>query len=200
MSITTRAVAPEAPIAARQVALLGTGVAAAALLRAAAGGADPAASVPAAALFAAALLLLTRAAGWRPARMRARDAGLGIAGAALLLGAWLMGGAHLLLDAPEHAAALAWWTPLVVVVAVAEEMALRGALFAALLRWKGTPTAIAVSALLFGLIHVPLYGWQALPLDAAAGVVLGGLRVLSGGVAAPAVAHALTDLAAGWLG
>jgi CAAX protease family protein len=200
MSTTARAVTPATRIAAPQVALLCTGIAAAALLRGAVGGADPAASVPAAVLFAAALLVLTRAAGWRPGRMRARDAALGIAGAGMLLGAWFMGGGRLLLDAPAHATALAWWTPLVVIVAVAEEMALRGALFTALLRWKGTATAIIVTSLLFGLIHVPLYGWQALPLDAAAGVVLGGLRVLSGGVAAPAVAHALTDLAAGWLG
>jgi hypothetical protein len=47
-------------------------------------------------------------------------------------------------------------------------------------------------------VHVPLYGWRALPLDLGAGLWLGGLRVLSGGVAAPAVAHALADRGA-WL-
>jgi hypothetical protein len=46
---------------------------------------------------------------------------------------------------------------------------------------------------------VPLYGWGAVPLDLAVGVWLGGLRLVTGGWAAPAVAHTFADLAAGWL-
>ena len=187
---------------AKLMSALSLGIIAAALLRGYIGGPDPATSVPAALLFAGVLLVLVRASGWRPPRwrMRARDAALGIAGAALLLAAWLAGGERVLLDAPRHLTALAWWSPVVTLVAVSEEIALRGALFAALLRWKGGAAAVVVTSLLFALIHVPLYGWQAVPVDAAVGVVLGGLRLLSGGVAAPAMAHALTDLAAGWLG
>ena len=192
--------APQRATAARQCAFLGAGIAAATLLRAAMGGAQPAASTPAALAFAAALLALAGTSGWRPERRHLAGAALGIVGAALLLGAWLTSGVHLSLTAPQRIAALARWTPVVITVAVTEEMVLRGALFAALLRWRDTTTAVVVTSAVFALIHVPLYGWQALPLDLAVGMVLGGLRVMSGGVAAPAVAHALTDLAAGWLG
>jgi hypothetical protein len=45
------------------------------------------------------------------------------------------------------------------------------------------------------VLHVPFYGLQVLPLDLAVGVLLGGLRQLSGGVAA----HAVADLAGWWL-
>jgi hypothetical protein len=44
-----------------------------------------------------------------------------------------------------------------------------------------------------------MYGWTAVPLDLAVGVWLGGLRLATGGVAAPATAHALADLAYWWL-
>ena len=46
---------------------------------------------------------------------------------------------------------------------------------------------------------MPLYGWAALPLDLAVGLLLGGLRMLAGGWGAPAVAHAAADLAGWWL-
>jgi hypothetical protein len=38
-----------------------------------------------------------------------------------------------------------------------------------------------------------------LPLDLAVGLLLGGLRIVSGGVLAPAVAHVVADLVGGWL-
>jgi hypothetical protein len=56
-----------------------------------------------------------------------------------------------------------------------------------------------VTTAAFGLMHVPLYGWSVLPLDLAAGLWLGGLRVASGGATAPAVAHTIADLVAQWL-
>jgi hypothetical protein len=48
-------------------------------------------------------------------------------------------------------------------------------------------------------MHVPLYGVGALPLDLAVGLLLGGLRIVSGSVLAPAIAHVLADIAGGWL-
>ncbi len=50
-----------------------------------------------------------------------------------------------------------------------------------------------------GLLHVPLYGWTALPLDLAVGLLLGGLRMAAGGWGAQAVAHPVADLAGWWL-
>jgi len=200
MSVRTVERSTSRQIAAVNGACLVLGVGAATLLRTAVGGADPAASKPAAVVFAAALLALVNAAGWRARRGRAPDVAVGAAGAVLLMGAWLASGGHLALSAPQHAADLAAWSLVVTAVAVTEEVALRGALFTAVSRWHGATSALLVTSMVFALIHVPLYGWQAVPLDCAVGLFLGGLRVLTGGVTAPAVAHALTDLLAGWLG
>ena len=96
-------------------------------------------------------------------------------------------------------AGLALWTPVVAGVAVAEEVAMRGALFDALRSWRGDGGALLATTLLFAALHVPLYGIGSLPLDLAAGLLLGGLRIVSRGVLAPAVAHVVADLAGGWL-
>jgi membrane protease YdiL (CAAX protease family) len=84
-------------------------------------------------------------------------------------------------------------------VATAEEAVFRGALFKALERHAGLGAAVLVSTLAFALFHVPFYGWQALLPDLAAGLMLAGLRVAFGGVAAPAAAHVMADLATWWL-
>ena len=182
--------------------LLVGGVAAVVSLRVVIGGVVPAASYPAALVFAGALVTLVVASGWRFTfdRRWAVGAVIGIAGAAVLVAAWVTAAPHVPLSAGQHLGPLAVWTPVVVVVAAVEEIVLRGALFHALLEAGGAPLAIAVSSIVFGLMHVPLYGWAALPLDVAAGALLVGLRLLSGGLTAPVVAHVLADLAGGWLG
>jgi membrane protease YdiL (CAAX protease family) len=91
------------------------------------------------------------------------------------------------------------WAVFVVVVAVAEEALLRGSLYRALDERAGTVVAIAVTSVAFGLLHAPVYGWGVVPLDIAVGVWLGALRAATGTVAAPAVAHAVADLAGWWL-
>ena len=183
-------------------ALLTAGIATACALRVAAGGAVPAASYPAALVFSGALLALSVGAGWRLTADRRwpRAVVVGIAGAELLVAAWATAAPHIPLAAAQHLGPLLVWTPLVALVAVAEEIALRGALFGALLEAAGAPMAVAMTSIVFALMHVPLYGWGAVPRDLAVGVLLGGLRLLSGGVTAPAIAHVLADLAGGWLG
>lgn len=91
------------------------------------------------------------------------------------------------------------WAVFVVVVAVAEEALLRGSLFRAIEQRAGVAVAIAVTSVAFGLLHAPIYGWGVVPLDIAVGVWLGALRAVTGTVVAPAVAHALADLAGWWL-
>ena len=105
------------------------------------------------------------------------------------------------LTGPDHAAGDGFvvWAIVVAIVASAEEILLRGALYDALAARAGVWTAITVGALAFALLHVPLYGWGAVPLDAAVGVWLGMLRAVSGSVTAPAVAHVLADWAGFWL-
>jgi len=184
---------------AQRTALCCIGIIAAASLRAAAGAPDTAASMPAGAVFAVALLAVAIAAGWRPARPTVAATVLGIAGGGVLVAAWLCShagpGVHV---APVNAG-LALWTPVVALVAVAEEIAMRGALFDTVRTWCGDGGALIATTLVFAALHVPLYGIGSLPLDLAAGLLLGGLRIVSGGVLAPAVAHVIADLAGGWL-
>lgn len=91
------------------------------------------------------------------------------------------------------------WALVTILVAAAEEAVIRGALFGAVARAGGTATALLLTTAAFALIHVPLYGWHVVPLDLGVGLALGGLRIATRGVAAPAVAHAVADLATWWL-
>jgi membrane protease YdiL (CAAX protease family) len=91
------------------------------------------------------------------------------------------------------------WAAVVTVVAVAEEVLLRGVLWSIAEQWRGTTAALVMTTAAFGLLHVPLYGWDALPLDLAAGLLLGGLRIATGGWGSAAVAHTVADLAGWWL-
>jgi membrane protease YdiL (CAAX protease family) len=175
------------------------GIVAATTLRAAVGAPNVAASMPAGVVFAVALLVVAAAAGWRPGRPSFAAVGIGAFGGGALVGAWLL--AHTgpgLVVAPLNSG-LALWTPVVAFVAVAEEVALRGGLFNAVRSGWGDGAALAVTTILFAAMHVPLYGIGSLPLDLAAGLLLGGLRIVSGGVLAPAVAHVAADLVGGWL-
>ena len=180
-------------------ALCLAGIAAAAALRAALGAPDTAASMPAGGVFAASLLAVAIAAGWRPGRPRLVAIALGAAGGGVLIGSWLVAGGSPGVEIAPINAGIALWTPLVAVVAVAEEVAMRGALFDAIRSWCGDGGALVATTLLFAVLHVPLYGIGSLPLDLAAGMLLGGLRIVSGGVLAPALAHVIADLAGGWL-
>ena len=101
---------------------------------------------------------------------------------------------------PSHGAVDLWpWAVITIVVATAEEAILRGSLFDVLTRSHGALAAVLVTSVVFALLHVPLYGWHVVPLDLGVGLWLAGLRLISGGVAAPAVAHVVADLATWWL-
>jgi len=85
------------------------------------------------------------------------------------------------------------WAALAALIATLEEIAVRGALYR---RWSdeaGPVAAIVAGAAVFALIHLPRYGLSAMPLDAAVGLALGGLRALTGRVAPCAVAHTIAD-------
>jgi membrane protease YdiL (CAAX protease family) len=82
---------------------------------------------------------------------------------------------------------------------MAEEAFLRGALFDAVEEWAGPAVAVAVGAVCFAGLHVPLYGWASAPLDLAVGLLFGALRWVSGSWLAPGLAHTFADLAGWWL-
>jgi membrane protease YdiL (CAAX protease family) len=85
------------------------------------------------------------------------------------------------------------WAALAALIATLEEIAIRGTLFKAWSNEAGPVAAIVAGAAVFALIHLPRYGWGAMPLDAAVGLALGGLRALTGRVLPCAVAHTIAD-------
>jgi membrane protease YdiL (CAAX protease family) len=89
----------------------------------------------------------------------------------------------------------AWALPLSVLAAVAEEALFRRVAYGWLARW-GVPVAIVGSALLFALVHVPLYGAAVLPVDLGAGLVFGWQRWATGTWAVPAATHAAANVLA----
>lgn len=170
--------------------LVGFGVAVG--LRVVVGGSEVQRSIPAGLVFAACLLALALAAR-TPVPVTRRALALGLLGTAIIC--LPVGLGQLVALRPLHDAdGFLPWALAVTVVAGAEEVFLRGTLFDAI---PSERLAVVVSAVLFALLHVPLYGWQAVPLDLAVGLVLGGLRVESGTPTAPAIAHVGADLV-GW--
>ncbi|MEO8476693.1 MAG: CPBP family intramembrane glutamic endopeptidase [Actinomycetota bacterium] len=91
--------------------------------------------------------------------------------------------------------ATVWAIPLGLLAAVAEEALLRRVLYAHLVP-AGAIIAIGVTATLFAVLHVPLYGWAAFPVDLGAGLVLSWQRYASGTWLAPAATHAGANLLA----
>lgn len=172
--------------------------AAAVVIRAALAGPAGARSVPASLVFSACLVgvAITCRTG---VFVSLRSAVLGLAAGAALVAPVVVVVGHRGWPTTHPAGSYGWWALLTVFVASAEEAALRGALFDAVRTWTGPNAAVIVSAVAFGLMHVPFYGWRALPLDLAVGLLLGAVRLVSGTWTAPAIAHTTADLAGWWL-
>jgi membrane protease YdiL (CAAX protease family) len=77
--------------------------------------------------------------------------------------------------------------------AVAEEAFFRRMAYDALAA-RGPLVAVVATSVLFAVVHVTVYGFWVLPLDLAAGLVLGWQRWASGTWALPAVTHVLANL------
>jgi membrane protease YdiL (CAAX protease family) len=123
----------------------------------------------------------------------ARGEGMWAVLAGLATGALLLVPVALTPLAGRPLAAFWEWAAIAAVIATLEETAIRGALYR---RWSeeaGPVVAILAGALVFALIHLPRYGLGAMPLDAAVGLALGGLRALTGRVLPCAVAHTVAD-------
>ena len=148
-------------------------------------------------VFGVGLLIVGLVGGWRPARERPSTVAIGAAGGAVLVVLAIVTRAGQL---PWLAPAAAFipWVAVTILVASAEEIVLRGALFDELDARLGV-VAVVVTSVAFALMHVPLYGWHVVPLDLGVGLWLAGLRLATGGIAAPAIAHTIADLATWWL-
>lgn len=162
------------------------------------------ASTPAVGLvFAASLAALAGATGWVPGRLRRRDVVAGLAGGAVLVllpVIFRAVRAQPIAPAPLHlTTGVVVWFAIVSLVAVSEEIVFRGALYDSLAVVTTVPVTICLTAFAFALLHVPFYGWGALPIDIAAGIWLGALRESTGSVTAPAAAHLVADWAVWFL-
>ena len=80
-----------------------------------------------------------------------------------------------------------------VAAAVAEEIVFRRGLYGALERW-GPIVAVVASAIVFGLVHAPMYGWAVVGVDVGAGLVFGWQRWASGTWTSPAATHVAANL------
>lgn len=147
--------------------------------------------------FGAALLGLAVVGGWRTSAPRRSSLLAGVAGGAVLIALAVL----IRWQGLEWRFATPFvpWALATVLVATAEEAVLRGALFDAITEWASPLAAVVVTSLTFALMHVPFYDWHVVPLDLGVGLFLAGLRLTTGGIAAPAVAHVLADLAVYWL-
>lgn len=63
---------------------------------------------------------------------------------------------------------------------------------------RGPAPAVVTSAAVFAAVHVTVWGWGVLPLDLAAGLVLGWQRWASGGWTVPAATHVAANVLAVW--
>ena len=152
----------------------------------------PGAALPA--LLLGGLALGGAAAGWRPDRL-----GLGRSRFALRIVGGFALGAVLLLPAAVRASS----TPLLpaglaaaaIAVSLGEEIAFRGALYAALDEFGGAPVAIAGSTLLWTLAHALSHPPAFLVAVAAAGLLLALWRWACKDLVAPIIGHVIADLA-----
>jgi membrane protease YdiL (CAAX protease family) len=130
-------------------------------------------------------------------RPRPLSAGIAVAALLLLPGVWLRAHGH---PSASETFGTAFFLPLVPAllwIAPIEELFLRGLLQPKLRLVLGAGPAIVIVGLLFAFIHLPAYGWSAIPLDLGVGILLGWLREETGSVAACVAAHTLADLG-GW--
>jgi hypothetical protein len=153
----------------------------------------PHATVVLAGIFGALLVLGTSyavAPRERAASPLLRSAALALGVGAFAVGR-LAGGGH----PPVHATTAAIVAN--VLAAVAEEAWFRRLCFD-VFATAGTAYAIGASAALFAVVHVSIYGVWVLPLDIAAGVLLGWQRAATGTWTVPAVTHAVANMLVLW--
>lgn len=161
-------------------------------------------------LLAARLPLLTLPAGARVAAFTALLAGVGAASwlaptqraagklpriVVLAIGLAAVSVASAVSGRPPGLPAGGWTLPLALGAAVAEELLFRRLAYAALAR-RSEALAVVVTAVAFALVHLPLYGVAALPVDLGAGLLFSWQRWASGSWTVPAATHAAANLMA----
>ncbi len=146
------------------------------------------------ALLVGGVALAIPALGWRPSQLGLATSRLGLRllgglalGVVLLLPAAVRAGAVPNLPAGLALAAIA--------ISIGEELAFRGALYAALEELGGAPLAVLGSTVTWTLAHVLSHPPEFLGAVAAAGLLLGLWRWACHDLVGPIVGHVIADLA-----
>lgn len=116
---------------------------------------------------------------------------------ALVVGLAAFGAGRLLVGGTSPLAPTALILAANTLAAVAEEAWFRRLGFG-LLAPGGTAFAVVGSAVLFAAVHVTIYGFWILPLDLAAGLVLGWQRAVTGSWRVSAVTHVVANVLVVW--
>jgi membrane protease YdiL (CAAX protease family) len=98
---------------------------------------------------------------------------------------------------PAHVTIPPLLVSLPLIAAVAEEIFFRRLVYGWLIP-GGPVLAIGGAAVAFAVVHLPAYGVRAMPVDVAAGVLLGWQRWASGGWSAPGVTHVVANFLQMW--
>ncbi|HLW16085.1 MAG TPA: CPBP family intramembrane glutamic endopeptidase [Actinomycetota bacterium] len=98
-----------------------------------------------------------------------------------------------LISPPIHVAYTSWAFGANVVAAVAEEAFFRRFVYGWIAA-RSEDAAIIIAAILFAVIHIPIYGVGVLPIDFAAGLLLGWQRRESGTWLSPAATHVVANI------
>ena len=146
---------------------------------------------PAPVLVALFLALLTVSVVW-PGTGHTQAGARSVPVLALGVGAFAVGRV-LTAGSPPPVTATAFVLGLNTLAAVAEEAFFRRLVYGALLA-GGPVLAVGGSAVLFAAVHVSVYGAWVLPLDLAAGLLLGWQRHVTGSWIVPAATHSVANL------
>jgi membrane protease YdiL (CAAX protease family) len=117
----------------------------------------------------------------------------GVAITATLLGCGAVLAAHALVVGRAPVPLAPRFVLLDIVAAIAEEAFFRRFLYG-IVRPHGVVPAVAVTTVLFAVVHISTYGAWVLPLDLAVGLLFAWQREVSGRWTAPLVTHVLANL------
>jgi len=79
-------------------------------------------------------------------------------------------------------------------VALGEELWFRGLIFQGIYNWRGPVVAVVGSALLFGLLHMPLQGWQGISFSLSMGLPFAIIRLKTNNINGLILSHWLINL------
>jgi membrane protease YdiL (CAAX protease family) len=91
-------------------------------------------------------------------------------------------------------ALLTLWMAMVIAAPIAEELLYRGLLYRGLESRLGAAGAVVLTAVAFGLVHYPGFGWVRVVATGCVGLLLGWVRWRTGNTGVAIVAHATMNI------